>query len=69
MTSQLNLDLIRFLLHCYPLVVTQLPGYGCMDDLTTELRFDSFFVILLSIGVCTTSGRLEQELNVYTIFR
>ena len=59
----------------------QFPGYGCMDDLTTESSFNSqatcvimsliYFFDMLSLGVCTTrhwqtSGRLVQELKVCT---
>ena len=62
-------------------IATQFPGYGCMDDLTTESSFNSqatwvimsliYFFDMLSLGVCTTrhwqtSDRLVQELNVCT---
>ena len=59
------------------------PWCGCMDELTTERRFDSklrgsliylayFFFDMLAIGVsttnrCQTSGRLVLELNVCTV--
>ena len=54
-----------------------------MDDLTTERSFDSQarwvidvldeYFDMLSMGVCTTkhrltSGRLVQELNIFTVF-
>ena len=50
---------------------TQFPGHGCMDDLKTELCFDSQ-ADNLSMCVCTTrnwqmSDRLVQELNVCTV--
>ena len=45
------------------LIATQFPGYGCMDDFTTERDYDSqatwvitmlgIFVDMFSIGVCT----------------
>ena len=56
----------------------QFPGNVCMDDLTTELSFDSkatwvidvlsLFFDLLSVGVCTTrhwrtSGRLGARIK------
>ena len=58
-------------------IVAQFPGHGCMDDLTTERRFDSEATCvtdvlglfgMISMGVCTarhwqTSVRLVQELN------
>ena len=58
------------------------PGYGYMDDLTTERRFNSqamrvidmlgLFYDILFMVVCTTRysqmpGRLVQELNVCTV--
>ena len=58
-------------------------GYGCMDDLTTELSFDSqgtwvigvhsLYLDMLTTGVCTTrhwqtSGRLLQKLNICTVY-
>ena len=58
------------------------PGYGCMDDLTTERSFDSqascvinvfgLFFDILPMGarktrLLQTSGRLVQELNVCTV--
>ena len=57
-------------------IAKQFPGYGCMDDLTTESSFYSqatwvvmclvYFFDMLSLGVCTTrhwqtSGQLVQN--------
>ena len=62
--------------------VSQFPGQGCMDDLTTEKSFDSLatwvndvlglYFRILSMRICTTShwqtsGRLLQELNACTV--
>ena len=70
------------LLHLIP-DCQQVPGYGCMDDLTTERSFASqdTWVInvvgllsdMLAMGLRTTrhwqtSGRLVQELNVCTVY-
>ena len=63
-------------------IANQFPGHGCMDIIATERRFDSqatwvidmlgLFLVILSIGVCTTrywqtSGQLVQEVNICTV--
>ena len=61
-------------------IVTQFPGQGCVDDLTTESSYglqntwvidvlDLLYLNMLSMVVFSTrhwSGRLEQEINAST---
>ena len=64
------------------ILVSTVPGHGCMDDLATAHSFDKqatcaidgrgLYFDMPFMGVCTTghwrtSGRLVQELNVCTV--
>ena len=59
-------------------IATQLPGHGCNKRSQTSqlipgsLMFLAYIFDMLSVGVCTTkhcqtSGRLVQELSVFTV--